>query len=73
MKTIVNSVSIVRPEGHPVFDCIQAGIDSEGAGTFLRITGHDELNDSATIGLDWEEWDALVETVNEHRNEWEIK
>jgi hypothetical protein len=72
MKIIPNSISIVtREDGHPIYDCIQVGIDTEGGGSFLVIEGHDEYNDGQKIGLDWEEWDAIVKVVNEHREVWD--
>ena len=72
MKTITTQVAIIaREDGNAIFDCIHVGPDTECAGSYLKITGHDERNDSASLSLDWEEWDALVETVAKHRSEWE--
>lgn len=72
MKTITTQVAIIaRDGGNAMFDCIHVGPDTVGAGSFIKITGNDEMNDGATLRLDWEEWDALVETVAKHRSEWE--
>lgn len=71
MKTIPTTISIVRGGGHPVFNCIKVGIDDEAAGTYLTIKDETESGNCETIRLDWQEWDAIVETVAKYREEWE--
>lgn len=75
MKTIPIKVSIksASPDWNPIFNSVQVGPHDDAAGSFLTICGNHELNDSAQISLDWEEWDELVKVVSKYRIDWEWK
>jgi len=72
-KEVVTRVSIKSedPNWNPIYNCIRVGPDDEAAGSFLKIVGEDEQNDGASISLNWEEWDTLVEVVAKYRKDWE--
>ena len=73
MKTKVTRVSVYKADGNPVFGGFLLEPDDEAGGSFLKITGHDEHNDGSSLSFDWEEWDAIVEAVSKHREEWTWK
>lgn len=74
-KEIVTQVSIkaTNSDWNPIYNSIQVGPQDEAGGSFLRIIGDDYQNEGAgaSINLDWEEWDALVEVVAKYRKDWE--
>lgn len=74
-KEVVTQVSIKsdRPDWNPIFDTIKVGPDTEGAGSYLKIIGEDEVNEGRVLTLDWDEWDNLVEVVAKYRKDWEWK
>jgi len=74
-KEVVTSVSIKsnNPNWNPIYNSIQVGPNDEAAGSYLKITGNDEMNKGNSIYLDWEEWDTLVEVVAKYRKDWEWK
>ncbi len=74
-KEVVTSVSIKsnNPNWNPIYNSIQVGPNDESAGSYLKITGDDEMNNGNSIYLDWEEWDTLVEVVEKYRKDWEWK
>ena len=73
MKETITQVSIAsdRNEANPIYNCIKVGPDDEAAGSYLKITGEDEMNEGKSLSFDWEEWDTLVEVVAKYRKEWE--
>ena len=75
MNEMVTQVSITNNEAgtNPVYNCIKVAPQDEAAGSFLRITGEDEMNEGNSINLDWEEWDAIVKVVAKYRKVWEWK
>jgi len=74
-KEVVTSVSIKsnNPNWNPIYNSIQVGPNDKAAGSYLKITGEDEMNNGNSIYLDWEEWDNLVEVVAKYRKDWEWK
>lgn len=73
-KEVVTKVSIKsgeNPNWNPIYDSIQVGPDDEGGGSFLKIVGEDQLNEGASLSLNWEEWDTLVMVVENYRKDWE--
>ena len=75
MKETITQVSLTNNETgtNPVYNCIKVSPQDEAGGSFLRITGDDEMNEGASINLDWEEWDAIVKVVTKYREQWEWK
>lgn len=73
MNSIVTRVRVADPKIHEnnSFMGYFISIDSEGAGTYLTITGEDRLNDGAKLSFDWEHWDEIVKVVSTYRKEWE--
>jgi hypothetical protein len=65
------SIKSNEPNWNPIYNSIQVGPDDESAGSFLKIVGEDEHNDSASLSLNWEEWDTLVKVVEKYRKDWE--
>lgn len=76
-KEVVTQVSIKGSCGehqwNPIYNCIKVGPDDEAAGSYLKITGEDEMNEGKSLSFDWEEWDNLVEVVAKYRKVWEWK
>ncbi len=74
-KEVVTQVSIKsnNPNWNPIYNSIKVGPNDESAGSYLKITGDDEMNNGNSIYLDWEEWDTLVEVVEKYRKDWEWK
>ena len=72
-KEVVTQVSIKsdRSNWNPIFNTIKVGPDTEGAGSYLKIIGEDEVNEGRVLTLDWDEWDNLVEVVAKYRKDWE--
>jgi len=74
-KEIVTQVSIhsntSRLDWNPIYNSIKVGPADEAAGSFLKITGEDEVNDGKSLSLDWDEWDTLVKVVAKYRKDWE--
>lgn len=76
MNTKVTRVSIFREVGHPTFNCLNVYPEDEAGGSYLVIEGMREIDPDTPpgppkISLDWDEWDKLVEVVQQHRKEWE--
>lgn len=73
-KEILTQVSIksnYRNNWNPIYNCIKVGPDDEAGGSYLKITGEDEMNEGKSLSFDWEEWDTLVEVVAKYRKDWE--
>ena len=68
---MTTSVSVYREGGNPVFNCISVEIDDEAAGSYLVLRCNTDGDRGEFVKLDWDEWDAVVEVVNENRKEWE--
>ncbi len=73
MKEVITQVSIKskRSDWHPIYNTIKAGPADEAGGSYLKITGEDEMNNGASLTFDWDEWDNLVEVVAKYRKDWE--
>ena len=72
---VVTQVSIKssNPNWNPVFNSLKVGLEDEGGGSYLIISGENDANNGSGIKLDWEEWDKLVEVVAKYRKDWEYK
>lgn len=82
MKQVITKISLINedPEAeylnNPIFNCIEVGPDDEAAGSCLRIK---LTNDTAEqlqpgeITLNWNEWDAIIKTVEQYRPQWQWK
>jgi hypothetical protein len=74
-KEVVTKVSIKssNSDWNPIYNSIQVGPADDAAGSFLRITGEDEMNEGKSLSFDWEEWDTLVKVVAKYRKDWDWK
>jgi hypothetical protein len=72
-EEVITKVSIKSedPNWNPIYNCIQVGPGDEAAGSFLKIVGEDENHETASLSLNWEEWDTLVKVVEKYRKDWE--
>ena len=82
MKQIITKISLISNDdqiqhlNNPIFNCIEVGPNDEAAGSFLRIklvTEAGEKLEPGEIALDWDDWDAIVDTVAQYREQWEWK
>ena len=80
MKPVITKISLINEDpkaeylNNPIFNCIEVGPDDEAAGSFLRIkltTETGEKLEPGEIALDWDDWDAIVDTVEQYRSQWE--
>jgi len=82
MKPVITKISLINDDpksphlSNPIFDCIEIGPDDEAAGSYLRIKLTNEQAEQLQPGeitLDWNEWDAIIKTVEQYRPQWEWK
>ena len=80
MKQVITKISLINEDpkspylNNPIFSCIEVGPDDEAAGSFLRIKLTNETGERLQPGeitLDWNEWDALIKTVEQYRSQWD--
>jgi len=77
MKPVITKISLINDDpkspylNNPIFSCIEVGPDDEAAGSFLRIKLTNETGERLQPGeitLDWNEWDAIIKTVEQYRS-----
>jgi len=82
MKPVITKISLINDDpkspylNNPIFDCIEVGPDDDAAGSYLRIKLTNEQAEQLQPGeitLDWNEWDAIIKTVEQYRPQWEWK
>jgi hypothetical protein len=80
MKPVITKISLINDDtespylNNPIFSCIEVGPDDEAAGSFLRIKLTNETGERLQPGeitLDWNEWDAIIKTVEQYRTQWD--
>ena len=80
MKPVITKVSLINEDpkaeylNNPIFNCIEVGPNDDAAGSFLRIKLTNETTEELAPGeitLNWNEWDAIVDTVAKYREQWQ--
>jgi len=80
MKPVITRISLINDDtkspylNNPIFSCIEVGPNDEAAGSFLRIKLTNETGERLQPGeitLDWNEWDAIIKTVEQYRTQWD--
>ena len=83
MKPVITKIALINDNTdeskyltNPIFNCIEVGPNDEAAGSFLNIKLTNDIAEQlqpGEISLNWHEWDALVSTVAQYREQWEWK